>query len=69
MSNDPKRALVAIHAQGVADFRAQLDAAIAAAQQAAPAPREAALIAALADIVERTCVVELTSEEPVAKAA
>lgn len=72
-----KRALVVIHAQGVADFRAQLDAAIAAAQRLADAPilpaegcvSEAALVNALADIVERVCAEPAVVQSEQAKAA
>jgi len=71
----PKRAILSIDATSVADFRAQLDRAIVEAQRVAGVPvlpeagsaSEAALVKALADLIEAQCVVQSTGEQ--AKAA
>lgn len=70
-----KRVILSIDAHGVADFRRQLDAAVALAQRVAGVPvlppagnaSEAALVQALADLVESQCVVQSDDEQ--AKAA
>jgi len=71
----PKRTILSIDATSVADFRAQLDAQIAEAQRVAGVPvlpaagsaSEAALVKALADLIEAQCVVQSADER--AKAA
>lgn len=65
MNNKPRK-IIDISAQGVADFRRQLDAQIAEAQRVAGVPvlppagsaSEQALIQALADLIEAQCVVQ-----------
>lgn len=74
MFNKP-RTILSIDAHGVADFRRQLDAQIAEAQRVAGVPvlpeagsaSEAALINALADLIEAQCMIQ--SPEDQAKAA
>jgi hypothetical protein len=61
---NPKRTLIVIHADNVTDFRAQLNAAIEQALWLDDVPvlpeegvvSEAALVSALADVVERARV-------------
>lgn len=68
------RKILAITAHGVADFRRQLDAAIAEAQRVAGIPvlpeagsaSEAALVQALADLIEAQCVVQSGEREKAA---
>jgi hypothetical protein len=69
-----KRPLLAIHATSIADFRAQLDAAVAQAQRLDGVPvlpsestgSDAALVMALADAIEALCVVELPATKKAA---
>lgn len=68
-----------IKAQSVADFRAQLDAAIAEAQRVAGVPvlpttdegdgDDAALVAALADVVQSVCVESVVQSPKSTKSA
>lgn len=72
---EPKRVILSIDAASVADFRAQLDAAVALAQRVAGVPvlppagsaSEAALVKVLADLIEARCMVQSADEQ--AKAA
>lgn len=69
----PKRTILAIDAHGVADFRRQLDVAVAEAQRVAGVPvlptddegesDDSALVAALATAVERVCMIQSPIEQ------
>lgn len=65
------RKILDITARGVADFRRQFDAQIAEAQRVAGVPilppagsaSEAALVQALADMIEAQCVIQSSKEQ------